>query len=303
MPSGGAAITVPKVIQSRNTPPKHGRTHRSETVLAIAWFAFLVFAGGLGGCGSISGSAGTFTPGRPGVLTVATSAVPSAGFWEGTPTHPTGGFEYELAREMAKRFGLDRVQIKVVHFHRLVEGHLGGSDLGIDLITPTGEREQFLEFSTPYLKSAPTVVVHTGTEVPDLESAQELRWGAVRSTTFVEAIADSIVPEAPTRIFDGQRELLAALRSGRVEAALFDLPLAVAIANESEGTLEAVAQLPEHEALSVALPTGSSNRQAVDSAIRAFTADGTIEDLLSKWVGDEATEAESAIPLLHTTLH
>jgi len=50
----------------------------------------------LAGCGSISGSAGTFTPARPDVLTVATSAVPSAGFWEGTPTHPTGGFEYEL---------------------------------------------------------------------------------------------------------------------------------------------------------------------------------------------------------------
>ncbi|HEY5334139.1 MAG TPA: hypothetical protein VIJ21_11390 [Solirubrobacterales bacterium] len=62
----------------------------------------------LAGCGSISGSAGTFTPARPDVLTVATSAVPSAGFWEGTPTHPTGGFEYELVKEMAKRFGLGR---------------------------------------------------------------------------------------------------------------------------------------------------------------------------------------------------
>ena len=274
-----------------------------RATLGAAVLTFLALVGALCGCGSISASAGSFSSVQPKVLTVATAAVPSAGFWEGTAIHPTGGFEYELAREMAKRFGLDRVQIKIVHFHRLVEGHLGGADLGIDLITPTGEREQVLEFSTPYLKSAPTVVVRSGTGVPDLASAQELRWGAVRSTTFVEAITDSIVPEAATRLFDGQRELLAALRTGRVEAALFDLPLAVAIANESKGTLEAVAQLPEHEALSVALPKGSSNRQAVDSAIRAFTADGTIEDLLSEWVGSDATNAESAIPLLHTTLH
>lgn len=271
--------------------------------MGVAALTFLVLGGALSGCGSISGSAGSFSSIQPKVLTVATAAVPSAGFWEGTPTHPTGGFEYELAREMAKRFGLDGVRIKIVHFHRLVAGHLGGADLGIDLITPTGERENALEFSTPYLKSAPTVVVRIGTEIPDLASAQELRWGAVRSTTFVEAITDSIVPEAPTRLFDGQRELLAALGSGRVEAALFDLPLAVAIANESEGELEAVAQLPEREALSVALPKDSPNRQAVDSAIRAFTADGKIEDLLSEWVGSDASNAESAIPLLHTTLH
>lgn len=257
----------------------------------------------LSGCGSISGSAGTFTPAQPGILTVATSVVPSAGFWEGTPSHPTGGFEYELVKEMAKRFGLGRVRIKIVHFHRLVRGHLGGADIGVDLITPTSEREEHLEFSQPYLKAAPTVLVRSGTEVPDLATAQELRWGAIQSTTFVETIEDSIVPEEEPILYDGQQELLAALRAGKIEATLLDLPLAVATAEESDGRLEAVAQLPEKEALSVALPEGSPNRQAVDSAIRAFTADGTIEDLLEEWVGAEAANAESSIPLLHTTLH
>jgi polar amino acid transport system substrate-binding protein len=255
------------------------------------------------GCGSISGSAGTFTPGRPNVLTVATSVVPSAGFWEGTPTHPTGGFEYELVREMAKRFGLGQVKIKIVHFHRLVRGHLGGADIGVDLITPTSEREEELEFSEPYLITAPTVLVRAGTEVPDLATAQELRWGSIQSTTFVETIEDSIVPENEPVIYDGQQEVLAALRSGKIEATLLDLPLAVATAEASNGELEAVAQLPDKEALAVALPKDSPNRQAVDSAIRAFTADGTIEDLLEEWVGAEAANAESQIPLLHTTLH
>jgi polar amino acid transport system substrate-binding protein len=270
---------------------------------SIAAVACLITASLLTGCGSISGSAGTFAPAQPGVLTVATSAVPSAGFWEGTPTHPTGGFEYELVREMAQRFGLGRVQLKIVHFHRLVRGHLSGADLGVDLITPTSEREEALEFSQPYLTTAPTVLVRSGTEVPDLKSAQELRWGAIQSTTFVETIEDSIVPESELVVYDGQQEVLAGLRSGKIEATLLDLPLAVATAEASKGELEAVAQLPDKEALAVALPKGSPNRQAVDSAIRAFTADGTIEDLLEEWVGAEAANAESSIPLLHTTLH
>ena len=179
---------------------------------------------------------------------------------------------------------------------------LGGADLGIDLITPTSEREEHLEFSTPYLKSAPTVLVRAGTEVPDLKTAQELRWGAIQSTTFVETIEDSIVPESEPVLFDGQQEVVAALEEGKIEATLLDLPLAVAIAERSAGQLEAVAQLPDAEALAVALPKGSSNRQAVDSAIRALTSDGTIESLLEEWVGGDAANPEAEIPLLHTTL-
>ncbi|MFT3863070.1 MAG: ABC transporter substrate-binding protein [Solirubrobacterales bacterium] len=254
------------------------------------------------GCGSISASAGEFTPAEPGVLTVATSAVPSPGFWEGTPEHPTGGFEYELARELARRFGLDSVRIRIVHFHRIVRGHLGGADMAIDLITPTDEREEHLTFSTAYLKTAPTVLVRTGTDVSDLKTAQELRWGAIQSTTFVEDIETNIAPETEPTLFDGQQEVLAALREGKIDATLLDLPLAVAVAEGSEGKLEAAAKLPEAEPLAVALPHGSANRQAVDSAIRAFTEDGTIERLLKEWVGPEAAESEE-IPLLHTTLH
>jgi polar amino acid transport system substrate-binding protein len=255
----------------------------------------------LAGCGSIAGSAGDFTPARPGVLTVATSTVPTPGFWEGAPAHPTGGFEYELARELADRFGLGSVRIRIVHFHRIVAGDLGGADIGLSLITPTAERERSLDFSSPYLDSPPTVLVRAGTTVPDLASAEELRWGVTRATTFVERIANQIAPNAPAREFDGQREVLQALEAGRIDATLFDLPLAVSLAEHSEGRLEAVAQLPKPEEIAVALPQGSDNVEAVDSALRAFIADGTIHDLLERWVGPTAADAEHALPLLRTS--
>lgn len=253
------------------------------------------------GCGSISGSAGEFTPHTPGVLTVATSTVPTPGFWEGTAQRPTGGFEYELARDLADRFGLDSVRIRIVHFHKIVAGDLGGADLGLSLITPTAEREAALDFSTPYIDAAPTVVVRAGTEVPDLAGAEELRWGTVRATTFVETIETRIAPHAPVRIYDGHTQVLAALEAGKIDATLFDLPLAVAFAAHSQGKLDAVAQLPETEPIAVALPQGSGNVEAVDSALRAFAADGTIHDLLDEWVGPAAANPEHALPLLRTT--
>ncbi|HET9162913.1 MAG TPA: ABC transporter substrate-binding protein [Solirubrobacterales bacterium] len=232
---------------------------------------------------------------------MATSSVPTAGFWEGTAAKPTGGFEYELARKLAERFELDHVRIEVVHFHRIVAGDLGGADLALALITPTEEREEALDFSSPYLDAPPTVVVRSGTEVPDLADAQELRWGAVRATTFVDTISDRIAPEEPLRIYDRQEQMLAALEAGKVEAVLFDLPLAVAIADESNGRLEAVAQLPNPEEIAAALPQGSENAEAVDSALRSLAADETIHDLLEEWVGPEAADAEHALPLLRTS--
>jgi ABC-type amino acid transport substrate-binding protein len=236
------------------------------------------------------------------VLTVAMSGYPTPGFWEGTLQHPTGGFEYELARAMAERFGLRSVRIVEKHFHQIVAGDLGGADMALDLVTPTSEREKYLQFSTPYLTAAPTVLARSGTSIPDLATAQDLRWGATRATTFIGDIKKWINPDRPIRIFDQETQMMAALNRGEIDAVLHDLPLSVATANESHGKLQALAQLPTTEEIAAALPKNSSNEQAVSSAIRAFTADGTIHRLLTKWVGSAAANAETSIPLLHTTL-
>jgi polar amino acid transport system substrate-binding protein len=257
----------------------------------------------LAACGdrSTSSAAGTFVPRTPGILTVVTSAVPTPGFWVGTASHPTGGLEYELAKDLADRFGLKSVRIELEHFHRIVGGDLGHADLALDLITPTADRRQSLDFSAPYLDAAPTVVVRDGTDVPDLDTAQGLRWGAVRATTFVGIIGSLISPDEPVRMFDNSPEMLAALENSQIDAVLLDMPLAVVTARRSAGRLQAAAQLPVTESIAAALPKGSSNLQAVNSSMRAFTADGTIDHLLQVWVGSDAANAESSIPLLHTT--
>jgi polar amino acid transport system substrate-binding protein len=278
------------------------RSLRALAAVPIASIAVGALA--LGGCGTLSSSpaAGTFTPKTKGVLTVVTTDVPSAGFWTGTAASPTGGFEYELARDLATRFGLKSVRVELEHFHRVVAGRLDGADMALDLITPTDKRREHLDFSSPYLNGAPTVVTRSQIGVPDLATAQALQWGAVRATTLVDVIDNMISPDQPVRLYDNHAQLVAAVESGQVDATLLDMPQAVVTANDSGGRLAAVAQLAASEAISAALPKGSDNVQAVDSAMRAFTADGTIDRLLRKWIGAKAADAERSIPLLRTTL-
>jgi ABC-type amino acid transport substrate-binding protein len=277
---------------------KRSAWHATASVVACV----LVMGAVLAGCGDLTSSpaAGTFTPRTPGVLTVVTSTLPSPGFWEGTASHPTGGLEYELARYLADRFDLKSVRIKVEHFNRIVRGNLNGADLALDLITPTAEREKALDFSAPYLDAAPTVLVRSGQPVPDLDTAQSLRWGAIRGTTFVRIIKSLITPDQPVALFENSPAMLDALESNKIDAVLFDMPLAVVTARRSGGRLDAAAQLPNAESIAAALPKGSSNVQAVDSAMQAFTSDGRIDHLLKVWVGSDAANAESSIPLIHT---
>ncbi len=109
-----------------------------------------------------------------------------------------------------------------------------------------------------------------------------------------------IDPSRPPRVYEDNAAMVAALEGGQIDALLLDLPLAVVTANDSSGRLHAAAQLPEPELIAAALPKGSSNTEAVDSAFRAFISDGTINNLLQKWVGSAAADAEKSIPLLRT---
>jgi polar amino acid transport system substrate-binding protein len=296
-----SALAVASRLCARSNKSGPGRRFALTGVpraLALVLSALLVAA-----CsdGTTSPAAGTFTPRIPGVLTVVTTDIPSPGFWEGTPASLTGGFEYELARLLAKRFGLRSVQVRTENFNRIVSGRLDGADLALDLISPTSERERSLAFSSPYLDSAPTVLVRTGTAVPDLATAQGLRWGVVRGTTFVGIVNTLVGPDQPTRVYDDTSALVTAIEDRQIDAVLLDLPLAVVTADRSHGRLSAAAQLPETEMIAAAMPKGSGNQEAVDSALRAFTADGSIDHLLRVWVGTAAADAETSIPLLQTT--
>ncbi len=254
----------------------------------------------LAACGGLE-SAGTFTPRTPGTLTVATAQIPDPGLWTGTAQHPTGGFEYELAHALAQRFGLAKVKVVLVPFEQLVAGDLGGADLALSDITITKERGEHVSFSTPYLPAPPAILVRPGTQVADVYAARSLRWAVELGTTLRSALEEVIEPSQAPQILHHESEVLAALRAGRVQAVMLDLPVALAYAREAPGEYAVAAQLPSEYKLAAALPKGSENVEAVDSALRALTADGTIERLGNRWLHTELSEGQAEhVPVLRT---
>ncbi len=270
------------------------------TVLGVVLVILSAWSSACGGAGGL-GAAGQFTPRTPGTLTVATAQIPDPGFWSGTVQHPTGGFEYGLAQALAARFGLAKIKVIEVPFRQLVAGHLGGADLALSDITVTAERSKHVDFSTQYLNAPPAILVRPGTEVPDVHSAQGLRWAVETGTTLLSALEESIEPSTAPQILDHQREVLLALRIGRADAVMLDLPVALAYARESPHAYAVAAQLPSEDVLAAALPKGSENLEAVNSAMRALSADGTIERLGREWLDTDLQGGHAeGVPVLRT---
>jgi ABC-type amino acid transport substrate-binding protein len=271
---------------------------RHRPVAAIVGLALLL---GVGGCSAKIKAEGEFSPHHAGTLTVATGEIPLVGLWSGTPAHPDGGFEYELARALQDHFGLKHLEVVVIPFARLVKGHLGGADLALSDMTATAQREEVLDFTVPYLAATPAVLVRAGQDVSDLETARGLTWAVGRSTTLRDFLDSTVRPTGRTVLTSSESETSRAVEDHKVDAGLLDLPVASAIARASKGKLGVAGQFDSNDDVSAALPQGSDNVAAVDSAIRGLVADGTIADLARRWLGlDLSGTSAQDVPVIRT---
>ena len=108
-----------------------------------------------------------------------------------------------------------------------------------------------------------------------------------------------IRPDVPPHRYPSEGAKLRAIRSGKADVGLFDLPAAQAIAH-ADPDLEVAAKLSTTEPIAAALPEGSDNVEAVSAALRAMQADGTLDRLAERWLGRLAHRQREQVPLLRT---
>jgi polar amino acid transport system substrate-binding protein len=273
------------------------KVRHQEPRVGVIFAALLLFAATLvvSGCAAQRGAAGAkFVPKHPGVLTVATAFLPAPGFWFGPGAK--SGFESGLALALAHKLGLERVKVVQVPFASLVVGRLDGADLGLSQVTPTSGREKTADFSTPYLTAPPGVLALRGVEAIDLQGLRKLHWVISRVSTLTPIVKDTIQPSSSLVVTEDRSKAIEVLRSGRAQALLLDLPVALGLARADPGQFHVLGQLSGGESLAAVLPKGSPNLDIVDSSIRALTANGTISDLSSKWLGSQAD-----VPLIRSS--
>ncbi len=228
-------------------------------------------------------------------LCVATD-LPAPGFWQGPASAPTGGFEYELARALADRLGLHGVRVVNATRERLDRGVPAGCDISLAQTDVTKEREARMSFSTPYYQANLGVLTKNGHDIPDLYTARAQIWGAEKGSRDAEFVQDTIVPDTPLRTFANLGESVKALDRGRIDAVLTDLPLAL-IEARSHKNLSVPAQFVTGDVYAAPV-RDSANLEAVNVALRGLMADGTVDELASKWLEPRFARLPSDVPAI-----
>jgi len=232
-----------------------------------------------------------------GKLKVATS-LPAPGFWNGdTPAQLDGGFEYELAQDIADELGYDGVKYSNVSFDALVAGKAKGFALALSQVTITKDRAKVVAFTVPYFSADQGILVKTGTTV-DQSNVKDIQWGVQTATTAQTYLKDEVKPSKKPRSYQETTQAFAGLQAGQVDAVLLDTSIVSAQANESNGELEVVAQFRTGEQYGGILPKGSKLLKKINKAIKALIADGTVDQLRDKWLVPQYAVDPAQVPYL-----
>jgi len=234
-----------------------------------------------------------------GPLRVATS-LPAPGFWNGsTPDTIDGGFEWALAGELADRLGYDGFDLKNVSFDGLVAGKVKGFDIALSQVSITKEREKVVDFSKPYYISDNGIMVNKGTDVPDAETARGLRWGVQTGSTHVAFLKKVLKTDEPPKTYSETTEMFAALQAGQIDAAMTDTSILLAQAGQPGSNFEVVGQFKATAGFYGAIfPSHSKLRKKVNKIIKNLDADGTLDELVQKWLVPEFGADPSTVPYI-----
>ncbi|TVP83419.1 MAG: amino acid ABC transporter substrate-binding protein [Alkalicoccus sp.] len=197
------------------------------------------------------------------------------------------GFDIDLINEIADRVGFE-IDLEVVEFDGIVSGMgTGRYDIGIAGMTITEERAENFEFSNPYYSAGLILAVRADEEeiqsIDDVDGRSVATRAATTSETYLQQNTDAEVVTFPD-IVNAYQDL----QSGRVDAAIYDLPnVLYYIETEGVGEMEAVGDTLTGEQYGIAFPEDSEIREDVNEALAEMMEDGAYAEIYEEWFGNE----------------
>lgn len=221
------------------------------------------------------------------VYTVATDSNFVPFEFQDPETGEMKGFDIDLIQALADEAGIE-IEFETLEFSGLIAGMESGRfEMGIAGITITEDRKKKIDFSDPYYDAGLITVVQAENE--DIAMMNDISGKTVATRTGSTSY-DYLIenyPDAEVIPFEGIVEAYMELRSGRVDAVVYDSPNAQYYANEkSEGSLKVVGDIAEAQQYGIAFKQGSELVQPFNEALAKFIKDGTYDDIYEKWFGD-----------------
>ncbi len=197
------------------------------------------------------------------------------------------GFDVDMTVEIAGRLGLEVSWVRA-DFDTIFTAVAGGQfDMVAAASTITEEREQTVDFSSPYYNSRQALVVNTQ-ETPDITSTDQLGEGDVvgvqKGTTGKGWAEDNLQPQGvDVKAFTSATDAFRDLEAGNISAVVNDEPSSAEIIKDLP-SLAIVQPIDTNEKYGLAFsPENPGLKDAVNQALADMIADGTYVTIFQKW--------------------
>jgi len=195
------------------------------------------------------------------------------------------GFDIEIAKEIAKDLGVT-LEVKDIKFDGLLAAlDQGNIDLVLAGMSPSDERKKSVDFSKVYYQSKQSLVIRAA-DKDKIKSASDMdgKKIGVQKGAIQEDIAKEQFSKATPVPLGKISDLVLALKSNRVDAAIIELPVATQNVNANKDLLVSDIKIPmQDEGVAAAFKKGNTDladaaNKTLDKMIAAKSIDKLVQD-------------------------
>ncbi|ARP83983.1 cysteine ABC transporter substrate-binding protein [Bordetella genomosp. 8] len=199
------------------------------------------------------------------------------------------GYDIDMAYEVARRMGIPKVEFVADAFKNFVEGLKADKyDLVMNDLTPTAERAKQVDFSSPYgVEDFRIFVRQDNTDIRSQDDLAGKRIGVTTGSSN-ESWSRAHLTRSEIKTYDNGGLVFADLGNRRIDAVIISHFGGLKYANVNHLPIKEVGEPLTYQLSAAAMAKDEpALRASVDQAIAAMMADGTIERIGRKWVGEQ----------------
>jgi cystine transport system substrate-binding protein len=202
------------------------------------------------------------------------------------------GYDVDVARLVCARLGV-KPEFVTTEWGAILSGlGAGRYDVIISQVGITAKRQQVFDFSRPYTYSAPQLMVRRNEPVnyTGLNQLKGKKLGVGKGSVYEQQARS--MPGIEVKSYPATPENLQDLAFGRIDAALNDSLMVSYLLKNSQLPVRAGARVGAVERMGIALRKGNPKLlAALDKALDAARADGSLKAVSLKWFGTDAARA------------
>jgi polar amino acid transport system substrate-binding protein len=198
------------------------------------------------------------------------------------------GWDYDAIAEICRRLNCKPVYQEIAWDNMIAAVAEGQFDMAADGITITEDRAEVVDFSDGYIAVDQRIIVRLDetrfSQIDDFKTDTEAKLGTQKGTTnYDEAV--KLVGESRVVALDTFGDAVQALIAGDVDGVVIDDTAGQGYVGVNADKIKLIEGALVGQQLGFVFPKGSDLVAPFNAALAEMKADGTLEEINSKWFG------------------